>query len=109
MNPTKLMKRLKTLALATLFLGALTPAFAGKAVDGIKSHDSYPLKTCVVTGDELGREMGDPYVFIYKDPKNPNDPGREVRLCCKSCLKDFNEDPAKYLKKLDEAAARARK
>jgi YHS domain-containing protein len=26
-----------------------------------------------------------------------------VKLCCKSCKKDFDKDPAKYLKKLDSA------
>lgn len=55
----------------------------------------YPLKTCVVSDEKLGGDMGDPYVFKYK--------GREVRLCCKGCLDDFNKEPAKYLKKLDAA------
>lgn len=39
--------------------------------------------------------MGDPYEFIYD--------GREIKLCCKSCLKDFGKEPAKFLKKLDQA------
>jgi len=56
---------------------------------------TYPLKTCVVSDEKLGGDMGDPYVFKYK--------GREVRLCCKGCLDDFNKEPAKYLKKLDAA------
>jgi hypothetical protein len=30
--------------------------------------------------------------------------GQEIKLCCKGCLKDFNKEPAKYIKKLDEAA-----
>jgi hypothetical protein len=45
--------------------------------------------------------MGKPYVFKHE--------GREVRLCCKDCLKDFKKDPAKYMKKLDEAEAKAKK
>ena len=45
----------------------------------------YTLKTCVVSGDKLG-EMGDPFVYTYKD--------REIKFCCKGCLKDFNKDPA---------------
>jgi hypothetical protein len=57
----------------------------------------YTLKTCIVSGDKLGG-MGDPYVFVYQ--------GREIKLCCKSCLKDFNADAAKYLKKIDEAEAK---
>ncbi len=47
------------------------------------------LKTCPVSGEKLG-EMGKPLVFTYKD--------QEVKLCCKSCKKDFDKDPAKYMK-----------
>jgi YHS domain-containing protein len=52
----------------------------------------YPLKTCVVSDEKLG-DMGDPYVFTYQ--------GREVKLCCKGCLDDFNKEPAKYVKKIE--------
>ncbi len=55
----------------------------------------YPLKKCIVSDEEFGGDMGEPYVFTYK--------GQELKLCCKSCLKDFKKDPAKYMKKLDEA------
>lgn len=27
-----------------------------------------------------------------------------LKLYCKSCLKDFNKDPKKYIKKIDEGA-----
>jgi hypothetical protein len=60
----------------------------------------YPLKTCIVSGEKLG-EMGDPFVFVHD--------GREIKLCCKNCQKDFNKAPAKYIKKLDEAAAKEKK
>ena len=55
----------------------------------------YPLKTCVVSDEKLGGDMGDPYVFTYQ--------GREVKLCCKGCLDDFNKEPAKYVKKIEAA------
>jgi len=58
----------------------------------------YPLDTCAVSGEKLGGSMGEPYVFVYE--------GQEVKLCCKSCLKDFNKEPAKFVKKIDEAAAK---
>ena len=58
------------------------------------------LATCPVSGDKLG-EMGKPYVFVYK--------GQEVKLCCPNCKKDFDKDPAKYLKKIQDAAAKAQK
>jgi YHS domain-containing protein len=52
----------------------------------------YPLDKCIVSDEKLG-EMGKPYVFTHK--------GQEIKLCCKSCLKKFNKEPDKYLKKLD--------
>jgi len=52
------------------------------------------LTTCPVSGDKLG-EMGKPYVFEYK--------GREVKLCCPDCKKDFDKSPAKYMKKIEAA------
>lgn len=58
----------------------------------------YALKTCVVSGEKLGGAMGEPVVLKYE--------GREVRFCCDDCVKDFKKDPAKYLKKLDEAEAK---
>ena len=61
----------------------------------------YPLKTCIVSGEELGGDMGHPYQLEYK--------GRTIILCCKSCAKKFNKDPEKYLKKLDAAQAKPKK
>lgn len=48
------------------------------------------LPTCPVSGEKLNGDMGAPYVFSYQ--------GQEVKLCCKSCKKDFDKHPAKYLK-----------
>jgi YHS domain-containing protein len=45
--------------------------------------------------------MGDPFVYAYK--------GREIKFCCKGCLKDFNKAPDKYIKKIEEAEAKAKK
>lgn len=53
---------------------------------------SYPLKTCLVSGDELGG-MGEPINTLYGD--------RLIRFCCKGCVKSFNKNPAKFLPKLD--------
>lgn len=55
---------------------------------------AYPLKTCVVSGEELGG-MGDAYDKLYGT--------RLVRFCCSSCTESFEKDPAPYLKKLDDA------
>lgn len=53
----------------------------------------YKLETCIVSDEKLG-EMGKPVVFVHE--------GQEIKLCCKDCRKDFDKDPAKYLKKLEE-------
>jgi YHS domain-containing protein len=62
------------------------------------ARNPYTLTTCLVSGEKLGGDMGAPYTFVYAD--------KEVKLCCKSCLKDFKKEPAKYMKKLTEASAR---
>src|SRR6266567_7226212 len=58
------------------------------------------LTTCPVSGDKLG-EMGKPYIMEYK--------GREVKLCCPDCKKDFEKDPAKFMKKIEAADKAAAK
>jgi hypothetical protein len=95
------MKEIKSLITATLLCAIAAAPMAGLAADQ-KSEKAkpYPLKTCVVSDEKLG-EMGDAYVFTYQ--------GREIKLCCKSCLKDFKKDPAKYIKKIEEAEAKAKK
>ena len=52
----------------------------------------YPLDKCIVTDEKLG-EMGKPFVFTHE--------GQEIKLCCKSCQKDFKKDTAKYIKKIE--------
>ena len=59
----------------------------------------YTLKVCPVSDEKLG-DMGDPYVFTHE--------GREIKLCCKGCLKDFNKDAAKYVKKIEAAEKKAK-
>jgi YHS domain-containing protein len=55
---------------------------------------SYPLETCLVSGEKLGA-MGDPIVINHE--------GQEIKFCCDSCVPKFKKDPAKYLHKLDRA------
>ena len=67
-------------------------AFAGitGAADAPKPKP-YPLKVCIVTDNELG-SMGKPITKVYGD--------QEVKFCCKPCVKKFEKEPQKYLKKL---------
>ena len=57
----------------------------------------YPLKTCAVSGEELGK-MGEPFRLVYQ--------GQEIKLCCKGCEKDFLKEPEKFLQKIAAAAGK---
>ncbi|MGO8928761.1 MAG: YHS domain-containing protein [Limisphaerales bacterium] len=95
------MKILRPFLVAVLFVSLCAAASIAIAGDtNTVKLKPYTLKTCVVSGDKLG-EMGDPFVYAYK--------GREIKFCCKGCLKDFNKDPDKYIKLIDEAEAKAKK
>jgi YHS domain-containing protein len=60
----------------------------------------YPLNYCLVSGDKIG-EMGEPAMTNYM--------GQEIKFCCADCVKDFNKNPKKYLKKLAKAEAKMQK
>jgi hypothetical protein len=89
------------LCLLTAFVFSLTFVHAAdtKTPEGVPA--SYPLKKCVVSDEDFGGEMGKP-VKVTHD-------GTDVYLCCKSCLKDFKADPAKYVKRVKDAAAAAKR
>lgn len=57
--------------------------------------ESYPLDTCVVSGQELG-SMGEPINKIYGN--------QLVQFCCAGCVGKVDADPATYVAKIDAAA-----
>jgi YHS domain-containing protein len=57
---------------------------------------AYTIDWCIVSGEKLG-EMGPAVEYNYN--------GRQIKFCCKSCIKTFEKEPAKFLAKLDSAAA----
>lgn len=61
---------------------------------------TYGLETCPVSGEKVGHE-GDPYEIVVAN--------RLIRFCCKDCLKKFNEEPAKYIAKVDAARKKDKK
>ena len=66
----------------------------------------YPLTTCIVSGEKLGGDMGDPIVFIYQDKaKGIN---QEVKFCCPMCKPKFIKEPDKYMKIILDAEAKAK-
>ena len=83
---------MKALALAMTIAVVTFGVFAADQKPAPKAKP-YPLKTCIVSDEPLGGEHGEPYAFVHE--------GQEIKLCCKPCLKDFNKEPAKYLKKLE--------
>ena len=87
------MKLTRHILTAVLFTGLAAGILSARADD--KKAKPYPLTTCVVSGEKFeGSEMK-PHEFVHE--------GQTIKLCCKSCLKDFNKEPAKYLKKIEEA------
>src|SRR5687768_6795182 len=81
---------------------AAAPAEKTEAADDGVKPAAYPTDICVVMDDtKLGEEGEKPQVINYK--------GREVQLCCKQCVKDFNAEPEKYIKALDQAVIKAQK
>jgi hypothetical protein len=87
-------RNLLVTALAVLFLAAIALPLA-LAED--KAPIPYPLDYCLVSGEKLG-EMGPPVVKVHD--------GQEFKFCCKSCVKDFDKDPAKWHAKLKEEVAK---
>jgi hypothetical protein len=65
------------------------PAAAAGAMKLVKTTPSasYPLKKCVVSGEELG-SMGDPVAYKWGDV--------EVQFCCDDCVAKFEKEPEKY-------------
>ena len=79
-------------------------ALVSLGIAGCKTHDemhttstpvrsgSYPLTKCVVSGEDLGAK---PYTFVYQ--------GQTVKLCCEDCQAKFNQEPQKYIAKINQA------
>lgn len=85
---------MKTRSILTAIALLASPSLFAAETAEKEEVKPYKPDTCIVSGEKLG-EMGKPYVFVHE--------GQEIKLCCKSCLKKFNKEPEKYLKKLDEA------
>lgn len=91
------------LLLPTLLLtaGSLFAAAAKTDAEIIAAaRKAYPLKTCLVSNEPLG-SMGEAAGYIHRAAGKPD---RVVFFCCEGCTDDFKADPAKFLKKVDDAA-----
>lgn len=97
------MKTLQNIAAALLPVTFAVALLAGCQAEEkpVAAAKPYTLKTCPIT-DELIDDKGDmkPYSFVHE--------GREIKLCCKGCLKDFNKDAPKYVAKIEAAEKSAK-
>jgi hypothetical protein len=98
MHP-QLFLRTRLLSLALLVAAPAFAAADNKSPAPAKQPDNYPLKTCVVSDEALDK---DAVTYVHKEAGKPD---RIVKFCCDGCIDDFKKDPAKFLKKLDDAAA----
>jgi hypothetical protein len=103
------------IATTLLALGViLAPAFGQAAADKkaspadteliAKARANYPLKSCLVSDEPLG-SMGEAVAHVHRAEGKPD---RVVFVCCEGCIDDFKQDPAKFLKKVDDAAAKGK-
>jgi len=88
------MKQFSLFATVCLLAALASAPLTVRAADAKKAVKPYPLKTCVVSGEKLG-DMGPPHVITHE--------GREIKFCCKPCTKDFNKEPKKFVKLLEDA------
>jgi YHS domain-containing protein len=96
------MKNMKFILAVVLTATLCAFSFASRADDSTNAPaKTYPLKTCLVCGMELGMMDSKPYMFVYK--------GQEIKLCDKSEKADFDKNPDKYMKKLADAEAKLKK
>ena len=85
---------MKKVLFLTLVLAAGI-AFKGYAADAPLVQ--VPNKICPVSHEEVGKNGMAPHQVTYK--------GKVYNLCCSMCDKDFNKDPEKYVKMMEEEVA----
>ena len=84
MKTTRPITKLAAALAALLITATLTVNAADKPLP-------YPLKTCIVSDNDLN-SMGGPVTKIHK--------GQEVKFCCKPCVAKFKKNPGKYLSRI---------
>jgi len=95
-----IMKTLKMHGILALTVSFLVLPLAVQAADTNSVAATPPkpdkLTTCPVSGEKNWGRWASLRLCLQ---------GQEVKLCCPGCKKDFDKDPAKYLKKIQDAAA----
>ncbi len=86
---------MKTKSITSILAAVLLGSMFAIADSGVPKN--YPLTKCVVSDEKLG-EHGKPVKVTSE--------GTDVWLCCKSCVKDFNKEPKKFVKMVRDAQAK---
>lgn len=96
------MKFTKHILIAVLLTGLAAGVLSARAADkpADKKAKPYPLAKCVVSDEKFEGSGMTPHEFVYE--------GQTIKLCCKSCLKDFKKDTAKYIAKIEAAEKKAK-
>ena len=81
---------MKYIKMACLML-AITFFVTGYVLAEGDAAKSKPQTTCPVMGGKINKE-------IYTDYE-----GKRVYFCCKGCIGEFKKNPAKHIKKLEDA------
>ena len=102
MHPVTLRSALAAVSFAVVACLAMTAAPA--AGDAQFSGEAYPLETCPVSGEKLGK---DATVVVLEGMKDKKLDGTQVRFCCAKCAASFKAEPEKYVGKMNEAIAKA--
>ena len=68
------------------------------------SGEAYPLDTCPVSGEKLGK---DAKVVVLEGMKDKTLDGTQVKFCCGKCAASFKSEPEKYLPKMNDAIIKA--
>ena len=92
------MKRLTPMLVAFCLLAAVSAGFGADDKKADEKKKPKPVNAlCPLTDEKI-----DPDVTTqYK--------GKTVAFCCADCMKDFNKDPAKYMKKVEAEEAKNKK
>ena len=70
-------RQLLSIGLASLAIVLSSCATSGGGASASGGVKPYPVKYCLVTGNELG-SMGDPVTEVYQ--------GQQIKFCCKACV-----------------------
>jgi hypothetical protein len=85
---------MQQLTLSVVIIAGLVTVFpvSVQAKDAAVANP-YPLKKCVVSGEDLDSDGKTPSL-VFK---------QEMKFCCKGCVRDFKKDPLKYVARIHAA------